>query len=204
MTALIRPSLRLRSQWVEMAAEFAADGSTQHGSGLWDFAGVDLTETGAAGIIDALLVQADQSVPPAAGRVHCTYFWIVDRGPGDASGDSSGDDAGDDSGGPGGSGELVGYLALRHTLNAWLLEQGGHIGYSVRPTRRRRGHASRALALAVQYAGAELALDRVLVICEDDNLASARTIERCGGVCEDVRNGHRRYWIPTGAEDGRT
>ncbi len=40
-----------------------------------------------------------------------------------------------------------------------------------------------------------LGLERVLVTCEDDNVASARTIERCGGVLEDVRQGMRRYWI---------
>jgi len=186
VTALIRPTLRLRAQWAEMVAEFAADGTTQHGAGLWDFEHVDLTESGAGVIIDALLVQADPAVPPAEGRVHCTYFWIID------------DEAADEPGGDP-AGQLIGYLALRHTLNAWLLEQGGHIGYSIRPARRRQGHATRALALAVQYAGAELGLDQVLVVCEEDNLASARTIERCGGVWEDTRSGHRRYWIPTGA-----
>ena len=105
--------------------------------------------------------------------------------------------------------EVVGFLALRHSLNAWLLEEGGHIGYSVRPSRRGQGHASRALALAVRRS-AELGLDRVLVTCDEDNVASARTIERNGGVYEDTRNGKRRYWIDASgsvaarAADGRT
>ena len=91
---------------------------------------------------------------------------------------------------------MVGFLALRHALTAWLLEEGGHIGYSVRPSRRGQGHATRALGLAVRRS-AELGLDRVLLTCDEDNVASARTIERNGGVYEDTRNGKRRYWIAT-------
>jgi predicted acetyltransferase len=103
---------------------------------------------------------------------------------------------------------MVGFLALRHELTPWLLEEGGHIGYSVRPARRGHGHATRALALAVRRA-AELGLDRVLLTCDEPNVPSARTIERNGGAYEDTRNGKRRYWIGTGvsasrARDGRT
>ena len=46
-------------------------------------------------------------------------------------------------------------------------------------------------------AAAEHGLDRVLVTCDEDNVASRRTIERGGGVYEDSRNGKRRYWITT-------
>jgi len=56
------------------------------------------------------------------------------------------------------------------------------------------GHASRALALGVLEAG-RLGIDRVLVTCDDDNVASAGTIERNAGAYEDTRNGKRRYWI---------
>jgi predicted acetyltransferase len=102
---------------------------------------------------------------------------------------------------------VVGFLALRHALTAWLLEEGGHIGYSVRPVRRGQGHATRALELALRRS-AELGLDRVLLTCDEDNEASARTIEHHGGVHEDTRNGTRRYWVETGlsasAADGRS
>ena len=70
----------------------------------------------------------------------------------------------------------------------------------MRPSRRGEGHASRALGLAL-HRSVELGLDRVLVTCDEENRPSARTIERNGGVLEDVRNGTRRYWIDTRAAE---
>jgi predicted acetyltransferase len=180
MTSLDRPDLRLRPSWEEAVAEFAAAGDFMHGSGLWEFEDLDTTEPGARAVVEHLLRQADPDVALPEDRVHCTYFWITE----------------DDGGGP----EFVGYLALRHRLTDWLLEEGGHIGYSVRPSRRRQGHATRALALALGEAAA-LGLDRVLVTADDDNEGSWRVIEGAGGVQEDTRNGKRRYWIETAPEN---
>ena len=67
----------------------------------------------------------------------------------------------------------------------------------MRPSRRREGHAHRALKLALPEARA-LGLDRVLLTCDEDNDGSRLTIEGNGGVYEDSRNGKRRYWIPAG------
>ncbi len=92
--------------------------------------------------------------------------------------------------------EILGTIRLRHQLNELLLRDGGHIGYAVRPTARRRGVASRALALMLEECRAR-GISRVLLTCDDDNLASARTIEANGGVLEDVLDGTRRYWITT-------
>ena len=92
--------------------------------------------------------------------------------------------------------QVVGRISLRHELTAWLLEVGGHIGYAVRPSARRRGHATRALALMLPVA-ADHGLDRVLVTCDVDNVGSRRVIEANGGVLEDVRGTKRRYWVPT-------
>jgi predicted acetyltransferase len=170
MTSLARPSLRLRPSWAEAVAEFSEAGDFMHGSGLWAFDDLDTSEAGAVPVIEYLLAQADSDAELPEDRVPCTYFWITD---------------GD---------EFVGYLALRHRLTAWLLEEGGHIGYGVRPSRRREGHASRALALALEEAAA-LGLERVLITADDDNVASWRVIERAGGVQEDIRKGKRRYWI---------
>lgn len=93
--------------------------------------------------------------------------------------------------------EYLGRIALRHRLDARLLEQGGHIGYDVRPSARRRGHATAMLAAALSEARA-LAIDRVLVTCDEENVTSRRVIERCGGVLEDQRGRMLRFWIATG------
>src|SRR4029079_2918072 len=163
---------------------------TMHGSGVWhgDGGPLDLTEAGCAAFVAMLLPWADPSFELPEDRVHSNYYWITD--------------------GDGADEEVVGFLALRHALTPWLLEEGGHIGYSVRPSRRGQGHAGRALAIAVGRA-ADLGLERVLLTCDEPNVASARTIERNGGVYEDTRNGKRRYWIhspPSGApgRDGRS
>lgn len=175
MTELVRPDCRYRDSWAEAVLEFGTE--PMHGSGLWEFDRVDTTPEGCREIVAALRTFADPATALPEGRVHSTYYWIAE----------------DD--------EFVGYLALRHALTPWLLEEGGHIGFAVRPSRRRQGHARRALALALLEARA-LGLDRVLLTCDEDNDGSRFTIEHNGGVYEDSRNGKRRYWIDLGRAAG--
>jgi len=97
------------------------------------------------------------------------------------------------------AGEIVGRVSIRHELNEFLLHEGGHIGFGVRPAFRRRGYATEILRQALVVARAE-GVGRVLVTCDQQNIGSAATIERCGGVLENVVVGHdgahmRRYWI---------
>jgi predicted acetyltransferase len=95
---------------------------------------------------------------------------------------------------------VLGAIALRHELNDRLLELG-HIGYGIRPSARRRGLATWALGRMLGEARV-LGLDRVLLVCEAGNVASAKTIERHRGVLETIRDTEhgpmRRYWIKTG------
>jgi predicted acetyltransferase len=95
---------------------------------------------------------------------------------------------------------FVGRLSLRHSLNGSLLQYGGHIGYEIRPSCRRQGFGKAILRLGLEEA-CEIGLRRVLVTCDDTNIASAKIIEANGGVLENtvLIYGHsiptRRYWI---------
>lgn len=99
------------------------------------------------------------------------------------------------------SGRIVGRVSIRHSLNAFLARVGGHIGYVVVPEFRRRGYATGMLRLALKIANEQFGIRRVLVTCDDDNIGSIKTIERCGGVLENIVTGSdlripkRRYWI---------
>lgn len=171
--ALTRPTVDLFASWAEAVAEFG--GVHIDGSGL------RAPVAGEPSVLDLLVekarTMADTSVAPPEGLVHNDLYWITDDG------------------------EVVGFVSIRHELNDWLRRFGGHIGYSVRPSRRRRGYARAALALALERCR-KLGLERVLVTCDDDNVGSYRTIEGAGGVLEDVVEGpegddvpKRRYWI---------
>jgi len=102
---------------------------------------------------------------------------------------------------------ILGVSALRHALTPALEEAGGHIGYSIRPSERRRGYGTRILALTLPYARA-LGLDRALVTCDTDNIGSARVIENNGGVLASegysalVDARISRYWITLSSRSG--
>jgi len=97
-------------------------------------------------------------------------------------------------------GEILGVSNLRHRLTCHLLRFGGHVGFSVKPSARCRGHATRLLEGAKALARVK-GIDRLLVTCNAENVASVRVIEKCGGVLEDemyledVGEVIRRYWI---------
>ncbi|MEU8239770.1 GNAT family N-acetyltransferase [Actinoplanes missouriensis] len=172
MPDLISPTVRLHSSWLASRDEWG-HGVHQPGSGLRPKDDV-VSPAGFATWVSRLLAEEDTSIPPAEGLVHCTYRWIVD---------------GDD---------YLGAISLRHTLNDFLFRAGGHIGYGIRPSARRRGLVSWALGEMLGEAG-KLGIDRVMISCDVTNEASARVIERAGGVLEDIRDSEigrvRRYWI---------
>jgi predicted acetyltransferase len=93
--------------------------------------------------------------------------------------------------------EYLGRITVRHRLTPSLLNVGGHIGYDVRPSARRRGHATAMLAAALPVAR-ELGIDRALLTCLTGNVGSRRAIEANEGVLEDERGGMLRFWVPCG------
>ena len=99
---------------------------------------------------------------------------------------------------------IAGRASIRHSLNPFLEQLGGHIGYVVVPEFRRRGYATAILRLSLQIARETLRIYRVLVTCDEDNIGSIRAIEKNGGVLENIVRGpnlakpKRRYWIDIG------
>ena len=113
----------------------------------------------------------------ASGRVPQSTFWLVRDGQ-----------------------RILGCSRLRHTLNAFLEEEGGHIGYDVRPSERQQGYGTLLLRLTLDKAR-DLGLKRVLVTADNPNVASWRIIEKNGGVLHsEALSQHtgellRKYWI---------
>lgn len=172
MPELIEPTVRLYSAWREAHEEWGP-GAQEDGFGLLPSDDVHST-VGFSAWLARLAEESDPARTLGAGRVHCTYRWIVE----------------DD--------QVLGAIALRHELTESLLHTAGHVGYGVRPSARGRGLATWALGQMLSQAQ-RLGLCEVLLVCQGDNTASARTIEHHGGVLEDIRTTElgtaRRYWI---------
>lgn len=96
------------------------------------------------------------------------------------------------------NGRILGAIHLRHELNERLLMNGGHIGYGVRPSERRKGYASLMLNLLLTKIKKE-GYTKVLITCDDVNIASAKTIENNNGIlAEKVEfegDMTRKYWV---------
>lgn len=172
MIRLVLPSHYLRNSWFASMREF--EGATLHGYSTFRFDYQDLSDDA---VFDAWLNREQRlRVSGEDGLVAGTCWWIVDDE--DAT-------------------TVLGSIHLRHTLNARLLADGGHVGYGIRPTARGRGIATAALALCLDEARA-LGLQRLLLVCDADNPASRRTIISAGGVLENAPGSIERYWVALG------
>jgi predicted acetyltransferase len=169
MPELIPPTARLHVAWLEAHAEWGP-GQHEDGFGLRPSDEVESGDGFAAWV--SWLASRSGAVEGVAGH-RCLYRWIVE----------------DD--------RLLGGVALRYGSDDYV-RWAGHIGYGIRPSARRRGVGTWALIEILDEARA-VGLGRALVVCAVDNLASAKTIERCGGVLESIRDSTfgpvRRYWI---------
>ena len=93
---------------------------------------------------------------------------------------------------------IVGMIDIRHYLNEYLTQVGGNIGYSVRKTERNKGYAKQMLKLALEKCK-ELKMKKVLITCDEDNIASEKVILSANAKFEDIRNvdgeNKKRFWI---------
>lgn len=178
MAELIRPDVRVRESFLAAMAEFRAEGrggaddESMIGSEHHKYGGTWHTVDGFAAYTVSLRADAYEETPRPEGRVPCTTLWWVE-------GDT-----------------YLARLAIRHRLNDHLRELGGHIGYDVRPTARRRGHATAMLGAALPIAR-RLGIASALITCDFDNVASRKVIEAHGGVFEDQRADKLRFWVST-------
>ncbi|BDD83143.1 acetyltransferase [Tsukamurella pulmonis] len=179
---LIAPDAAWHQEWLRNVAEWG-DVTHHPGSGSALARELDLTApSDFATWVDRL--NAATTIDRSGELLPATTWWIV-RGE-----------------------RYLGAIQLRHELSPMLAELGGHIGYHVRPSARRRGVASAALCEVVRRAEG-IGLTEVLVTCDEGNLASRRTAESAGGVLTRIRPvddfavGHGfleptcHYWLPT-------
>jgi predicted acetyltransferase len=127
---------------------------------------------------DTYKIQKKETCPPNLVPAH-TYFLIKD------------------------SGKIIGAINIRHYLNDYLFKYGGHIGYGIRPSERKKGYATKMLSLALPIAK-ELGISKVLIACDKSNIGSAKTIINNGGILENevLEYGEliERYWIKLNKE----
>ena len=95
--------------------------------------------------------------------------------------------------------KICGALDIRHELNEYLEKFGGHIGYGIAPSERKKGYAKIQLKLALEKTK-KIGLKKVLITCDDNNIGSAKTIEACGGIYNDTladaeANRIKRYFV---------
>lgn len=94
--------------------------------------------------------------------------------------------------------EFIGHVNIRHALNENLMKVGGHIGYAIRPSARQKGYGTKILELVLPKAK-EIGLRKVLLTCDESNIASKKIIEKHRGQFQDKVHGERgpklRYWI---------
>ncbi|EDL65944.1 GNAT family N-acetyltransferase [Bacillus sp. SG-1] len=166
---LVKPTINLKKQYLEFYQE-------------WKDSGEDMVpwviekDPSDFQAMLSFIENNSKGVNLPAGWVPDSTYWLVDAGQ-----------------------NVVGAVNIRHSLTEALLNAGGHIGYGIRPSARRKGFATKILALSLEKTK-ELGIDRVLVVCDKGNIGSEKTIIKNGGkpdedFIEENGNVIKRYWI---------
>ena len=146
-------------------------------TGLREFLKIDKRDEGDSTKVEEYIKKSkcyEKGINLPRGIVPASTFWLVDRG------------------------VFIGRVSIRHKLNKKLRAFGGHIGYAIRPSKRDKGYGSKILGLALKEAR-KLKLKKVMVTCDDDNIASQKIIEKNGGKLRQKKKWGgklvRFYWI---------
>lgn len=173
MLKLILPSNKYKKSFLEAAEEYKKDQEKGRYPAI-----LNMEEMTKDKFEDYVKRKLDQSkgINIPKGRVPDTEYWLVDND------------------------EFIGKISIRHRLNANLRKLGGHIGYSIRPSKRRMGFATKMLAMGLQKAK-KLGIDKALITCDETNIGSKKVIENNGGIFENAESQGKgmparlRYWI---------
>lgn len=166
---LVKPTINLKKQYLEFYQEWKDSGEDMV---PWV---IEKDPTDFQAML-SFIENNSKGVNLPSGWVPDSTYWLVDAGQ-----------------------NVVGAVNIRHSLTEALLNAGGHIGYGIRPSARRKGFATKILALSLEKTK-ELGIDRVLVVCDKGNIGSEKTIIKNGGKPDEdfiEENGNiiKRYWI---------
>lgn len=170
---LVQPDIKYKDSFIAGAKEFFGEDSLRAKD--YQKLNFDELQTDFTSYVKKLLSQSKGENLPE-GYVPQTTYWLIEGE------------------------EFIGRVSIRHTLTDHLLKLGGHIGYDIRPSKRRQGYGKKILELALPRAK-ELGIEKVLVTCDAGNIGSKKIIEENGGVFENqVKQGEGmpaklRYWI---------
>lgn len=170
---LVLPSLKYKDSFIQAVHEYHSVDSDDRRD-IYELK-VDELENNFASYIEKLHSQSKGENLPE-GYVPQTTYWLIDND------------------------EFIGRVSIRHELTEYLLKEGGHIGYDIRPSKRNRGYGKAILELSIPKAK-ELGIKKILLTCNETNIASKKIIEANGGVFENALETSKtkpkklRYWI---------
>lgn len=152
------PSLEIKNEIIEYLDEFVKYGSDINGSGSLDkiYDGYTFEEA-----LDRCLKMEDEEYAKSVGRCQSRTFLLIREN----------------------DNKIVGTINVRWNLNEAMLRFGGHIGYGIRPTERRKGYNKINLYLGMLEAK-KVGLEKVMLDCDVNNLGSDKTLKALGGKLE--------------------
>lgn len=168
---LIRPGMEYANQIAEYRQEFLDAGDSMDGCGS-----LRQIEDPQQYIQKCIDCESEERLPP--GKVMATQFMLIKKK----------------------DNELLGMIQVRHCFNEYLEKYAGHIGYSIRPSERRKGYAKEMLKMAIPFCR-DLGLEKILITCIDGNIGSEKTILANGGMYESTvyepneNESLKRFWI---------